>query len=280
MDDSGSVVHASSSSGLPLVERLGGFQPEQNSAPDHSSTSATGDFCPGSQQTHQRDTPPVDLSSCAIVDPYRGDIWPAVTECCPMDLLHALIRNHLEGAEQLAPFLHQPEFTRQYIACCEGQQPCSPAFGALLMAIAALSSRTLPQDIRVLADANNSRSAGLRYFQRSRILLRLPQDRLSLHYISALIYLSAFVEGLGDTNLHVMIQAEAIGLALQTGLHREQSSFDPVQTESRKRTFWALYTLDKAMACAQGRTPILKVADCGFCFFSRSFPIKEKSDWL
>lgn len=203
--------------------------------------------------------PPVDLSSYSMVEPRSTDVWPAIQECMPIDLLHSLIRNHLEGTECLAPILHQPHFTQRYLACCEGRSPCSPAFGGLLMAIAAASSRSLPYDIRVFADPSNPRSAGLRYFQRSRVLLRLPQDRLSLDYIQSLIYLSGYVEGLGDSTLHVMILAEAIGLALQTGLHREQSSFDPIQTETRKRTFFALYTLDKITSCAQGRTPMIKI---------------------
>lgn len=258
IDESGSLVHASSSSGLPLVERLGGLQqPDQSDSPDDRASSVNNTPHDG-----KTEDPPVDLSSFALVDPYSRDVWPAIQECIPIDLLHALLRNHLQGAESLAPILHQPHFTQHYISCCEGKTPCSPAFGGLLMAIAAVSSRSFLQDIRVLADPSNSRSAGLRYFQRSRVLLRLPQDRLSLDYIMALLYLSSFVEGLGDSTLHVMILAEASGLALQTGLHREQSSFDPVQTECRKRTFWALYNLDKVTACAQGRSPLLKVADC------------------
>lgn len=259
------MVHASSSSGLPLVERLGALHHEEEH--DQAAETATESRRSPSYTPHNQDRrtqdPPVDLSSSALVDPYSRDVWSAVQDCIPVDLLHSLLRNHLQTAEALTPILHQPHFTQHYIACCEGNTPCSPAFGGLLMAIAAVSSRSSTHDIRVLADPSNSRSAGLRYFQRSRVLLRLPQDRLSLDYIMALLYLSDFVEGLGDSTLHVMILAEASGLALQTGLHREQSSFDPIQTECRKRTFWALYNLDKVTACAQGRSPLLKIADCG-----------------
>ncbi len=99
----------------------------------------------------------------------------------------------------------------------------SPQFGALLMAIAALNSRSM-EDPRVQAAVDDARSSGLHYFKLAKDLLQRSENRLNLHYIQvraapepqlteqASYYLAVFSEGLGKSSGRHLGEAVAIAL--------------------------------------------------------------------
>jgi hypothetical protein len=160
---------------------------------------------------------------------FKTDVWEQLLRVCPLELLDRLIRNHLSYTESMWPILHCPTFLRHYLDVKKTIIPCTAEFGGLLMALCAISSRSI-DDPSVLEDPTDSKTAGLRYFKFGKILLH--DKRSDLHCIQvrkrlsslfhplitvfpvqALFYLAMFAEGLGKASVHASLVGQAIALA-------------------------------------------------------------------
>ncbi|EIN06981.1 hypothetical protein PUNSTDRAFT_135683 [Punctularia strigosozonata HHB-11173 SS5] len=256
--DAEDQIHLSgSSSGLPLIERLSNLH--LGCGTGTHPTERIGRALSTETDALRRSS----LPSQPTPDRTPGhDVWDALLAVCPSDLLDRLIRNHLDYTESMWPILHCPTFLNHYMDVKKKAVPCTREFGALLMALCAISSRSIDDDPSVLGDPNDKKTAGVRYFICGNRLLQ--EKRSDLHCIQALFYLAMYAEGLGQASVHASLVGQAIALAFASGMHQasEHWNFDCVVSECRKRVFWAIYSLDKAVACAIGRPPMLRIADC------------------
>ncbi|ORY29534.1 fungal-specific transcription factor domain-domain-containing protein [Naematelia encephala] len=188
--------------------------------------------------------------------------WKVITGVIPPDLMDTLVRCYLSTSHLLWPFLHVPSFLRDY---ANPQQWGEPGFACFIVAVCTLSSRHV-DDPRVRANPQDPSTAGKQYFELFKRLRDLPSaDRPTLYSIQAAFLAAIYAFGLGNLSKAFALQAESITLCLDGGLHRSvdwYDHFDPVEKETRKRTFWSIYSWDKQSAALFGRPPIIHLRDC------------------
>ncbi|WWC98933.1 hypothetical protein V866_005827 [Kwoniella sp. B9012] len=188
--------------------------------------------------------------------------WKVITGVIPPDLMDTLVRCYLSTSHLLWPFLHVPSFLADY---ANPQQWGEPGFTCFIVAVCTLSSRHV-DDPRVRANPNDPSTAGKQYFELFKRLRDLPSaDRPTLYSIQAAFLAAIYAFGLGNLSKAFALQAESITLCLDGGLHRSVDGydhFDAVEKETRKRTFWSIYSWDKQSAALFGRPPIIHLRDC------------------
>ncbi|WWC87490.1 uncharacterized protein L201_002380 [Kwoniella dendrophila CBS 6074] len=188
--------------------------------------------------------------------------WKVITGVIPPDLMDTLVRCYLSTSHLLWPFLHVPSFLADY---ANPQQWGEPGFTCFIVAVCTLSSRHV-DDPRVRANSNDPSTAGKQYFELFKRLRDLPSaDRPTLYSIQAAFLAAIYAFGLGNLSKAFALQAESITLCLDGGLHRSVDGydhFDAVEKETRKRTFWSIYSWDKQSAALFGRPPIIHLRDC------------------
>jgi hypothetical protein len=188
--------------------------------------------------------------------------WKVITGVIPPDLMDTLVRCYLSTSHLLWPFLHVPSFLTDY---ANPQQWGEPGFACFIVAVCTLSSRHV-DDPRVRANPADPSTAGKQYFELFKRLRDLPSaDRPTLYSIQAAFLAAIYAFGLGNLSKAFALQAESVTLCLDCGLHRSVDSydhFDPVERETRKRTFWSIYSWDKQSAALFGRPPIIHLRDC------------------
>ncbi|WVQ94434.1 hypothetical protein IAU59_001513 [Kwoniella sp. CBS 9459] len=188
--------------------------------------------------------------------------WKVITGVIPPDLMDTLVRCYLSTSHLLWPFLHVPSFLADY---ANPQQWGEPGFTCFIVAVCTLSSRHV-DDPRVRANPNDPSTAGKQYFELFKRLRDLPSaDRPTLYSIQAAFLAAVYAFGLGNLSKAFALQAESITLCLDGGLHRSVDGydhFDAIEKETRKRTFWSIYSWDKQSAALFGRPPIIHLRDC------------------
>lgn len=188
--------------------------------------------------------------------------WKVITGVIPPDLMDTLVRCYLSTSHLLWPFLHVPSFLADY---ANPQQWGEPGFACFIVAVCTLSSRHV-DDPRVRANPSDPSTAGKQYFELFKRLRDLPSaDRPTLYSIQAAFLAAIYAFGLGNLSKAFALQAESVTLCLDGGLHRSVDSYDhfnPIECETRKRTFWSIYSWDKQSAALFGRPPIIHLRDC------------------
>ncbi|WWD16743.1 hypothetical protein CI109_101174 [Kwoniella shandongensis] len=188
--------------------------------------------------------------------------WKVITGVIPPDLMDTLVRCYLSTSHLLWPFLHVPSFLADY---ANPQQWGEPGFTCFIVAVCTLSSRHV-DDPRVRANPSDPSTAGKQYFELFKRLRDLPSaDRPTLYSIQAAFLAAIYAFGLGNLSKAFALQAESITLCLDGGLHRSVDGydhFDAIEKETRKRTFWSIYSWDKQSAALFGRPPIIHLRDC------------------
>ncbi|KAF4126552.1 Fungal trans [Geosmithia morbida] len=183
-------------------------------------------------------------------------------QACPKGLVNRLISQHMNNPV-FFPLLHTPSFLSEFNATIERRLPCTAQYGAMLMAILAVTVRFVGS-ARALLPPQETCQAGEAYSELSQNLLRLSKNKLDIRYILALYHLALFSEGHTSPGSASIFVAEAVSLAFATGLHRSTVEFrmDPVTLQIRTRLFWALYMLDITLSYSQGRPPLIKLSEC------------------
>jgi hypothetical protein len=121
-------------------------------------------------------------------------------------------------------------------------------------------------DIRVRADPNEGISAGTQWFELFGRLRTLPiADRPTLYTIQADLVAAVYAVGLGRLSKAAALLSEAVSYSIDAGLQRSADTydlFDPIEDETRKRTFWSVYLWDKLLSAHFGRPPIIRLCNC------------------
>ncbi|WRT68787.1 uncharacterized protein IL334_005767 [Kwoniella shivajii] len=247
IDPDDQIVYSGPSSGMPLFARLGVLRTVEVSESDQDSSQ----FASHSSSA---------FGITSALSPTR-DYFDMCLQRCPQDLMNSLIGHHL-SAPVFFPLLHAPSFLSEFIAVSERRLKCTPQYGAMLMSILAVTARLVEGGRSLVPVADRT---GESYYEFAQDLLRVSQNKLDIRHILGLYHLALFAEGRNtSTGIASSFVAEAIGLAFATGLHRSTDTFrmDPVTMQIRTRLFWALYSLDVAVAYSQGRPALIRLSDC------------------
>jgi hypothetical protein len=122
------------------------------------------------------------------------------------------------------------------------------------------------EDSRVRADPNDGVSAGTQWFELFGRLRTLPiADRPTLYTIQADLVAAVYAVGLGRLSKAAALLSEAVTYSIDAGLQRSADTydlFDPIEDETRKRTFWSVYLWDKLLGAHFGRPPMIRLRDC------------------
>ncbi|KAJ9107518.1 hypothetical protein QFC21_000974 [Naganishia friedmannii] len=196
----------------------------------------------GEKKKQERFFPGRDPRPSQMLNPEAT--WRVITNVIPSDLMDTLVR------------------------CYDYANPqkwAEPGFACFVVAICTLSSRHV-DDPRVRAKVDDPSTAGKQYFELFKRLRDLPSaDRPTLYSIQAAFLAAIFAFGLGTLSKAFSLLAESVTLCLDGGLHRSVEGyeyFNPIEQETRKRTFWSIYSWDKQSAALFGRPPIIHLRDC------------------
>ncbi|KAJ9124442.1 hypothetical protein QFC24_003230 [Naganishia onofrii] len=214
----------------------------------------------GEKKKQERFFPGRDPRPSQMLNPEAT--WRVITNVIPSDLMDTLVRCYLSTSHLLWPFLHVPSFLADY---ANPQKWAEPGFACFVVAVCTLSSRHV-DDPRVRAKIDDPSTAGKQYFELFKRLRDLPSaDRPTLYSIQAAFLAAIFAFGLGTLSKAFSLLAESVTLCLDGGLHRSVEGyeyFNPIEQETRKRTFWSIYSWDKQSAALFGRPPIIHLRDC------------------
>ncbi|EXJ84012.1 hypothetical protein A1O3_04679 [Capronia epimyces CBS 606.96] len=277
IDADDQIVYSGPSTGMPLFARLGLL---------HTVEVSESDTTGASFASHSAGALGITGATTS-----SGDFFDLCLQHCPQELMFKLIGYHLNTRQfqftcplspvlrrlsevtqtnqpspeaVFFPLLHAPSFLSEFVAVTQRRLVCTAQYGAFLMSILAVTVR-LVESAKALLPASERDQAGEAYFELAQDFLRISKNKLDIRHILALYHLALFAEGrTGSASAVSSFVAEAVGLAFTTGLHRSTKEFnmDPVTLQIRTRLFWALYTLDTALAYSQGRPPLIRLSEC------------------
>ncbi|CAG7851439.1 SubName: Full=Uncharacterized protein {ECO:0000313/EMBL:CCA71412.1} [Serendipita indica DSM 11827] len=250
-DDEGFTRWQGASSGLPLLDSL-----VERSLPAQS-----GDATATKANFSEQKAPDGSMTAAPNYFPDRLSNG-TVTASIPPDLMDGLVQSYLSTTFYLMPFLHIPTFLHDYSNPTKWGEP---GFVSFVTAVCCLASRHV-DDKRVREDANDPFSSGTHWFGLFNKLRALPAaDRPTLYTVQAVLVAAVYAVGLGRLSKGFSLLSEAVTLSIDAGLHRSSEAydcFDQIETEIRKRTFWAVYMWDKQVGAAFGRPPLIRLRDC------------------
>lgn len=163
--------------------------------------------------------------------------------------------------------LHWPTFCRNVAA---GLHHLDHSFGDLVLMVCALASR-VSTDPRVLVDGVSWHSAGWKYYAQTSVTKCSPfscpnlydvqaccvshSDVLSYDYIRADALQHAAIYLLGSSSPQSGWPIIGLGLryAIELGYHRHIPGKATVDSELRKRAFWAMFFIDRHSSLYAGR---------------------------
>lgn len=260
-DDEGFTRWQGAASGLPLLDLLVERNHPQLTAPSvESPTLGVDPKCNANSNCEYDFFPDRPLKRRVTINPEM--LWKTVTASIPPDLMDGLVQSYLSTTFYLMPFLHVPTFLHDYSNPTKWGEP---GFVSFVTAVCCLASRHV-DDPRVREDPKDPFTCGTHWFGLFNKLHSLPlADRPTLYTVQAVLVAGIYAIGLGRLSKGFALLSEAITLSFDAGLHRSVDAydcFDPIESEVRKRTFWAVYLWDKQIGAAFGRPPLIRLRDC------------------
>ncbi|KAF9984279.1 hypothetical protein BGZ75_004133 [Mortierella antarctica] len=188
----------------------------------------------------------------------------------PRDLADHLIDCYFTFIHPYMPVLHKPTFMRQY----RNPDPQMRPPGVLLNAMFAIASRysTHPEIV-----GTDPESFGDEYFNRAKRLIDYEYELPRQSSIQALLLMTIyrFTSAKSGGRVWVML-GMAIRMAQDMGMHRSSARWHlpPLETELRKRLWWACYVMDRWSSCCMGRPLGIDDIDCDV-----DYPSVVEQDW-
>ncbi|KAF9968043.1 hypothetical protein BGZ70_007055 [Mortierella alpina] len=188
----------------------------------------------------------------------------------PRDLADHLIDCYFTFIHPYMPVLHKPTFMRQY----RNPDPHMRPPGVLLNAMFAIASRysTHPEIV-----GTDPESFGDEYFDRAKRLIDYEYELPRQSSIQALLLMVIyrFTSAKSGGRIWVML-GMAIRMAQDMGMHRSSARWHlpPLETELRKRLWWACYVMDRWSSCCMGRPLGIDDIDCDV-----DYPSVVEEDW-
>ncbi|KAK0219153.1 fungal-specific transcription factor domain-containing protein [Armillaria fumosa] len=175
------------------------------------------------------------------------------------DLITSLVAIYFDTMNPILPILHRPTFVKNV---ADGLHLRDENFAATLLFVLAVASRH-SDDPRVLADPSSRLSAGWSFLEfipiAKKVLLRPP----CLNDIQQTVLSVMYTFGSSVPEFTWMIVGLGLRYAVEIGLHRKKSKGHKltVDDELKKRSFWALVTLDRLLSLYEGRPIMMQEED-------------------
>ncbi|KAK3847767.1 MAG: fungal-specific transcription factor domain-containing protein, partial [Linnemannia gamsii] len=188
----------------------------------------------------------------------------------PRDLADHLIDTYFSYVHSNMPVLHKPTFMRLY----RSPDPFKRPPGVLLNAMFAIASRfsTHPEIV-----GHDPEAFGDEYFDRAKRLVDFEYELPRQSSIQALLLMVIyrFTSAKSGGRVWVML-GMATRMAQDLGMHRNSARWHlpPLETEIRKRLWWACYVMDRWVSACLGRPVAIDDNDCDV-----SFPSVVEQDW-
>ncbi|KAE9383294.1 hypothetical protein BT96DRAFT_869308 [Gymnopus androsaceus JB14] len=169
----------------------------------------------------------------------------------PEDLMEDLLYLYFTNQHQIMPVVHRPSFLK---SLAEGLHYKDPHFGGLVLAMCSMGAR-FSDDPRVYEENTTSeKSIGWKYIRQIRPLERSFFEPPSIYDLQMYAIYISFMGTTTTPEVCWILIGVAVRLLQDVGAHRKQrNSQASVETESWKRAFWVLYTMDILASTFLGR---------------------------
>lgn len=274
VNDRGDLLHRGSSSGIQLLRRTAG--PQTVSSPSVASHGHDNRISRDSEHTPV--VVPIPSPGIRRDDQLQGQAagedvagaYPAVMEgltgfsdpeVTPEES-QRLFSNYWQTFHPYWPILYKAVLDEIPV-----DEVASRLDGLLLNAIYALAaSERSTQGAENGEDAGTDRHSGELFAQAAERRLYASGLRPTVSAIQASFMLSLFSHGNGDLSRAWTFCGVAITMAMDLGLHRwpihRIDLLDNIaERETRTRTIWSLYVLDKILCAEMGRAPMLRARE-------------------
>ncbi|KAG0365251.1 fungal-specific transcription factor domain-containing protein [Gamsiella multidivaricata] len=190
----------------------------------------------------------------------------------PRDLAEHLIKCYWTYVHPHIPIVHKSTFMKQYQNPDPGKRP--PI--VLLTAMFSIASR-FSDHPEIIGHGHDPEGFGDEYFDRAKRLVDLEYELPRQSSIQALLLMTAyrFTSAKSGGRVWVML-GMATRMAQDMGMHRNSARWHlpPLETEIRKRLWWALYQMDRWVSASMGRPMSIDDNDCDV-----DFPSALEEDW-
>ncbi|KAE9972497.1 hypothetical protein BLS_004014 [Venturia inaequalis] len=255
LDEQGNLEYHGHSSGLSFVrrmrEQLGDVMgPEGQGTPFVKSRPMSQVF-DSPRSTHDS---PFDVTS----------IGP---ELPPRDVARLLCDNAILDAASILRVVHYPTFIKQFDSIYdkppESYTNDDNIFLPLLyatMALGTLFSKDEDGDLD-RKGYETCIAEGFQYFRLSRQLMDIADCR-DLRQVQAVVFMIMFLQSSAKLSTCYAYIGVALRSALRMGLHRSfTESFNPIESETRKRVFWVIQRMDTYVGALLGLPHSLSAED-------------------
>ncbi|KAK7540471.1 fungal-specific transcription factor domain-containing protein [Phyllosticta citribraziliensis] len=194
----------------------------------------------------------------------------------PPPALHAeyLVGRYFEFAMPTYRFLHRPSLTSWLWELSQDKVAVAPAKRAVLYMIFAYAM--LYETSRIKDQEADSRRKSETYFREAQVLLAHETGPATLESVQARFIQCHYLLSTGRSNQAWYTFGTTVQLAMALGLHRKRpGNTSLVVRETRRRLFWAIYTLDRYLAIASDRPTMLQDDD-----ISQELPLAINDDDL
>ncbi|GJE89788.1 Zn(II)2Cys6 transcription factor [Phanerochaete sordida] len=193
----------------------------------------------------------------------RPEFWTNITDFISPDppytdfpdpvVLSELLETYYQRVHPNYPLLHWPTFLQSINS---GLHLTDEPFGAVLLLVCALGARFSTNPATLPAGATNWQWAGWQWYDQVRVARKLmPLTTTTLYDLQLATLAGAYVASLAVPHANYSIVGHGLRLAQDLGAHRRMtySAIPTVEGELRKRAFWCLIAMDRAMCTVLGR---------------------------
>ncbi|KAG2014304.1 nuclear protein [Coprinopsis cinerea AmutBmut pab1-1] len=174
------------------------------------------------------------------------------------DLLEHLVDTYFRMCNVFIPVLHRPTFEKSVKA---GLHLKDRGFGGCLLAVCAVASR-YSSDKRVIPEGVTSElSCGYQWFKQLRLFRKSFIRTPSLYELQTYWISATYLHGASTPEDCWYLIGMAIRAAQDAGIHRRHRGPPTVQSELRKRIWWALVLADIVVSISNGRPRAIHASD-------------------
>ncbi|KZT26923.1 hypothetical protein NEOLEDRAFT_1061683 [Neolentinus lepideus HHB14362 ss-1] len=193
---------------------------------------------------------------------------PEDVEYPERDLADKLVDAYFTKFHFLLPVIDKPTFLRQYEFLMNHKTDINlhrtqTGFISLVFAVFACAAQ-LVNDPRLAEEKPEGGGMGMIYYERALILQYISHASIQMAHVQCFLLLSSFLCSVNCLPQAWLIVGQAVRIAQDLGLHRSprRLTVTPIEKETRRKTWWGAYTLDRMLALALGRPLGVEDADC------------------
>ncbi|KAF7342801.1 hypothetical protein MSAN_01995800 [Mycena sanguinolenta] len=194
---------------------------------------------------------------------------PEEVEFPPRDLADKLVNAYFSRSHFLNPVIDKPLFLRKYAQIMDNlSEPqfvqSEAAFGSLVFAVFACSASLIEDSRLSISESLDEGGMGMVYYERALLLQYISQANTQIAHVQCFILLSSFLCSVNRLPQAWILLGQAVRIGQDLGLHRSPSRLviTAIEKETRRKTWWGAYALDRMLALALGRPLGINDTDC------------------